>query len=47
MEIVRALLETFGAVGATHNAAMALLDRQAQEDAVDALLARLEVPTAA
>ena len=41
MEILRALLETFGAAGATRNAATVLMDRQAQEDAVDAAVARL------
>ena len=46
MEILRALLETFGAAGATRNAAMVLLDRQAEEDAVDALLERLDVAAA-
>ena len=47
MELLRALLETFGAPGATRNAAMVLLERRAEEDAVDALLARLELPVAA
>ena len=47
MEILRALLETFGAAGATRNAAMVLLDRQAEEEAVEAVLRRLDVPAAA
>ena len=42
METLRALLETIGSAGATRNAAMVLLDRQAEEDAVDAMLLRLE-----
>lgn len=45
--MLRGLLETLGAAGATRNAAMVLLDRQAEEDAVDAMLTRLDVPTAA
>ena len=47
MEILRALLETLGAAGATRNAAMAILDRQAEEGAVDAVLQRLDQPLAA
>ena len=41
------MLETFGAAGATRNAAMVLLDRQAEEDAVDAVLQRLGIAAAA
>jgi hypothetical protein len=47
MEILRALLETFGAAGAARNAAMVLLDRQAEEDAVEAVLRRLDLAAAA
>ena len=47
MTFLRALLETFGAAGATRNAAMVLLDRQAEVDAVDAVLKRLDQPVAA
>ena len=47
MEILRALLETLGAAGATRNAAMVLLDRHAEEDAVDAMLMQLDTRTAA
>jgi hypothetical protein len=47
MEILRALLETLGAAGATRNAAMALLDREAETRAVDAVLERLDMPAAA
>ena len=41
MEILRALLVVLGAAGATRNAEMVLLDRKAEEDAVEAVLERL------
>jgi len=41
MEILRALLVALGAAGATRNAEMVLLDRKAEEEAVEAVLQRL------
>ena len=47
METVRALLASLGAVGATRNAEMVLLDRKAEEAAVDAVVERLVLEPAA
>jgi len=46
MEIVRTLLDVFGAPGAVRNAQHALLAREAEEKALDALLERLSMADA-